>query len=270
MLKRICFIISLSTLSTIFTISSSIKILKLGGGVITDKSAKIGVARKDVIGQIAKEISQYDGKIILVNGAGSFGHPLAKKYNLKNQFCIDGTIETHNSVRKLNQIIVNALIENGVKAISVDPMSCIVCQGGRIESMQVDTIKEMIKNGFVPVLFGDMVMDTQKGACILSGDQIMTYLAKKLETSILGFGSIENGVYDENKRIIPKIDKENFKEIKKQIGESKFTDSTGGMLGKVNELLETPDIVAYIFNAEQEGNITKFLNNGKVGTQITS
>jgi len=166
------------TVSLGFSAVETIKILKLGVGVVTDKNAQSGIAKKDIIDQIAQEISQYKGKLILINGAGSFGHPLAKQYNLKHEFNIMGAIETHNSVRKLNEMIVASLLKHGVKAISIDPMSSTVCQNGRVISMQIDNIKLLLDNGFVPVLFGDVVMDINKKTCILSGDRTPTKCRK--------------------------------------------------------------------------------------------
>ena len=70
------------------------KILKLGGSVITDKSAPVGVARINVIDCIAQQIALYGHPIILVHGTGSFGHPLYHAYNLENEFNLEGTIPT--------------------------------------------------------------------------------------------------------------------------------------------------------------------------------
>jgi len=251
-------------------IQTPIKILKLGGGVITDKSAAKGVAKKEVIRAIAKEIATYQKPLIIINGAGSFGHPLAKKYKLTTTFHDLGTIETHNSVRKLNSMLVAALVDQGVKAISVDPMSCILCNNKKITSMEIKIIKNMLKIGYVPVLFGDMVMDEERGACVLSGDKIAPYLAKQLGNCVIGIGSLEDGVYDDHKKIIPQIDSFNFDQIKKNITGSLYIDVTGGMLGKVKELLEIKGLTSYVFNGTKPENIRAFLCDKEIGTKIVS
>jgi len=87
---------------------------------------------------------------------------------------------------------------------------------------------------------------------------------------VLGFGSIEDGVYDQNGHAISRIDNSNFDNFKKQIGGSKHTDVTGGMLQKVREILGTNNITSYIFNAAQKGNVYKFLHGEKIGTEIIS
>ena len=58
--------------------------MKLGGGLITDKSS-FKTAKKGVIDSICSEISKIIANghsVILIHGAGSFGHLLAKKWSL--------------------------------------------------------------------------------------------------------------------------------------------------------------------------------------------
>ena len=60
---------------------SDLMILKLGGSVITDKSTSYATADEKNIELIANEIlkckKDFNFKLIIVHGAGSFGHPLA-------------------------------------------------------------------------------------------------------------------------------------------------------------------------------------------------
>jgi isopentenyl phosphate kinase len=247
-------------------------ILKLGGSVITDKNADEGVVREADLLRIAKEVSKFQGKLIIVHGAGSFGHTYAKKYGLDKGFDPEGAIITHESVKKLSSTVVDSLNHFGVRAIAVHPMCCTVCKNRRIESMYLDNIKLMIDKGFIPVLHGDVVMDLELGACVLSGDQIVPYLAKELGITRLGLGSAENGVLDKEGKTVPEITPGKFEDFKQYIRGSESTDVTGGMLGKVQELLELSKmscITSYIFNAGKENNIYRFLNGESIGTKIT-
>lgn len=253
-------------------VSNEPVILKLGGSVITDKNADEGVVREAELLRIAKEVSEFQGKLIIVHGAGSFGHTYAKKYGLDKGFDPEGAIITHESVKKLASTVVNALNHFGVRAIAVHPMCCTVCKNRRIESMYLDNIKLMIEKGFIPVLHGDVVMDLELGACVLSGDQIVPYLAKELGITRLGLGSAENGVLDKDGETVPEITPDKFETFKHYIKGSESTDVTGGMLGKVQELLElskTSCITSYIFNAGKEDNIYRFLSGESIGTRIS-
>ena len=59
-------------------------VIKLGGGLITDKS-RYKLVREERIMSVCKVISKLkkdDDSVILVHGAGSFGHLEAKKWHL--------------------------------------------------------------------------------------------------------------------------------------------------------------------------------------------
>ena len=56
-------------------------IIKLGGSVITDKTKK-QTFKKEVMGNLATQIKKADKQIIIVHGAGSFGHVLAKEFDI--------------------------------------------------------------------------------------------------------------------------------------------------------------------------------------------
>ena len=54
-------------------------ILKLGGSVITDKT-KEKTFKEKLMDDLALKIKKANKQLIIVHGAGSFGHILAKKY----------------------------------------------------------------------------------------------------------------------------------------------------------------------------------------------
>ncbi|MBN2110437.1 MAG: isopentenyl phosphate kinase family protein [Methanosarcinaceae archaeon] len=250
----------------------SITVLKIGGSVITDKGKDEGTARTGEIRRIAEEIAGYDSRLVIVHGAGSFGHPQAKRYDINGKFDPRGSIITHLSVKRLNSLIVAALNEAGVNAIGVHPMNCVLSEDTRIRNMFLEQISTMIDSSFVPVLHGDVVMDRELGTSVLSGDQIVPYLAYRLKAERIGIGSAEDGVLDGKGRTIERITPANFKEIKRFIGGSASTDVTGGMLGKVLELLnlsESSNINSYIFNAGHPGNVSGFLSGRNIGTAIS-
>lgn len=252
--------------------SESLTMLKIGGSVITDKRADDGVVRVNEIRRIAQEISGFKGKLIIVHGAGSFGHPQAKKFSINEQFNATGSIITHLSVKGLCSMVVDILNENGICAVGVHPMCCMLADNGRIQTMFLDHIYCMLERGIIPVLHGDVVMDNSLGTSVISGDQIVPYLAKQMKAGLLGIGSATEGVLDDKGSTIPIITPKNFENVKKHIRGSENTDVTGGMLGKVQEMLELSDssyITSHIFDASKPGNIERFLKGEKIGTAIT-
>ena len=60
-------------------------LVKLGGSVITDK-ARYRVFNKDRVARLCSEIAESGKDVIVVHGAGSFGHVLAKRHSLQDGY----------------------------------------------------------------------------------------------------------------------------------------------------------------------------------------
>ena len=67
-------------------------IIKLGGSVITQKE-KQATFRVDVMNNLAKQISQSVEPVILIHGAGSFGHGFARQYSLNEGFSSEAALQ---------------------------------------------------------------------------------------------------------------------------------------------------------------------------------
>ena len=252
----------------------SLIILKIGGRVITDKGS-ISRAREAEIGRISHEIAAFrndsDSRLILIHGAGSFGHPQAMKYRLNEGFDVQGVYLTHLSVKLLNSRVVESLNNAGVHSLPVHPLSSCLLDNGKLVDFQLGQIKAMLEKDIVPVLHGDVVMDITRGASVLSGDRIVHYLALLLKASKIGAGSDVDGVLGEEETVIRKITHFSFMDLKRNIKGSGCTDITGGMNGKVSELLELAGkgIDSRIFNASRKGMVSRFLYGEDVGTLIS-
>lgn len=247
---------------------SMIKILKIGGSVLTDKN-RPGSARTEEIERIAREATASSLGLVIVHGAGSFGHIPAKKYGLPERFDPEGLRETHTSVVRLNELVVSALSRAGANPVPVHPLSCVLLKGGRIETAFTKPISEMVKHGLVPVLHGDVAMDTLRGSGIVSGDQLVSYLARALGAEVVAVGTDVDGVIFEGV-VLPRVTRADLPMIAVSLGDSTGIDVTGGMRGKLLELLDLADagIASAIFNAGIEGMLEKALKGESVGTRV--
>jgi len=254
-------------------------IVKLGGSVITDKRKKL-VVKRAALKRLAVELASAKGPLVIVHGGGSFGHPLASKYGIadgyKSKDQLMGLSLTHRAMELLNYYVIEALHKSGIPAIAVQPSSCTILNDGRIESMDIEPIKRMLALKLVPVLYGDVVLDVKRGVKILSGDQIVSYLARKLGASRVIMGVDVDGVYTdapkENKRaeIVRKITPAD-KGLVSSLGSAGAEDVTGGMKNKVSELLDLArlGVEAKIVNAAKP-NVLREAIQGKrvIGTTI--
>ncbi|MDD1717900.1 MAG: isopentenyl phosphate kinase family protein [Methanoregulaceae archaeon] len=212
-------------------------LLKLGGSVITDKSGDCAIDHA-AISRLAGVIgSRPRTSLLIVHGAGSCGHPEAKRYRIAEGLDgsnLAGVFATHRSVLRLNDALVEALRENGLEAIGISPIAAAVTDNGRIKSFASGPLEEMLGRHMVPVLHGDVVMDCSRGASIVSGDQLTRFLAVALCANRVGLATDVPGVIDQE-RVVRVITPENAGDI--ELEGSGHPDVTDGMRGKINELL---------------------------------
>jgi len=249
--------------------------------VITDKKKPL-TPNLNAIGRLADEISQANiSSLILVHGGGSFGHPVAEKYGIAKGYVdpsqVLGFAATHLAMTLLNSWVMEALISRNIPAVEVHPSSCLVTTDGRIRNMELKPLIKMIKMGVVPVLYGDAVPDSTKGFTILSGDQLVSWLAIKLGAERIIMGADVDGLYtadpktDSSAQLVDHITLEELKSLEYNIEGSKATDVTGGMLGKMREVILAIEhgIKTVIVNATLSGTVYKSLTEKKVkGTVI--
>lgn len=232
-------------------------VLKIGGSVITRKDLE-GRCRAATIMRIGREIG-CRRNLVLIHGAGSYGHPLARRG--------ESPLRMHSSVCRLNEIFVRSLSRSGAKVIPIHPMSCVLAENGRIKSMRMDVIRKLLEEGCIPVLHGDVVADDAAGFSIISGDQLAVYIAKKLNAKLVGMGTDVDGIVIRG-RVLREIGYDELDEVISMVGGSKAVDVTRGMRGKLEEIRALSPIPCMIFNAMRNGEICRFLNGEVVGTLI--
>ncbi len=230
-------------------------VLKLGGSVVTDKSGECSIDHAR-LGEIAEQVAARRAlTLLVVHGAGSCGHPEARRYRLERGIDagnISGIYQTHRAVCRLNDAVVGALRNAGIEAVGIHPLDLALAEDGRLVRFESEHIAEMLRRGVTPVLHGDVVMDRKRGACIVSGDQLVAYLARALAIGRVGLATDVDGVL-QNGAVVPRIDSRSC--ISLSIGGSDNTDVTGGMRGKIAELLALADagIESHIFHAAKIG-----------------
>ena len=255
------------------------QILKLGGSVITHKDEFFSPNQEN-IERLTEEIKASNEKsLIIIHGAGSFGHPVAKKHSisdgLKNKDQLIGFSETHQSMTRLNQIIVDKLLEAGVPAFGISTSSMLVTSGKRLVDIDLSIIRQLLDTGLVPVMYGDAVLDTEQGIAILSGDQLIVRLAIELDAERVIFGSDVDGIFTSNPKLhsdAKLIKQVSLSNMTADVGDTTFTDVTGGMMGK---LAEAEDAVkagteVVFLNATADNRVKMALRGEKVmGTLLT-
>ena len=165
--------------------NDDIIIIKLGGSLLTDKKEPFSL-REQVCKNIVGQIVSAQKKLILVHGGGSFGHPLAEKYKInqgRNDQIKDqliGLTKTHEAMTQLNSFIVNEFLKHDYPTISLQPSSIFINKSGELSFVNSGVIESLLDLNIMPVLYGDILIDTNNNFKILSGDEIILKLCKRL------------------------------------------------------------------------------------------
>jgi isopentenyl phosphate kinase len=260
-----------------------IALIKLGGSLITDKD-KPYTARPEIMQQLVREVHLIRNqnphlKLIIGNGAGSFAHQSAKKYNTIEGFFSDadqlGFCLVHQDAVHLNLLLAKIFLQAGLPVVSLPPLTMAVTQNKKLLATNFSSIENSLESGLIPLVFGDVVLDKSIGGTILSTDKLLAELAKYfhnqgLKVRLVNAGNYP-GVRDEHGQVLSHITQSNYSQIKPSLGQSESVDVTGGMAKKVEEFLAVSSlgIDCWIIDGNIPGNLAQtVLGQPSLGTLI--
>jgi len=218
-------------------------IIKFGGSVITDKAKKC-CFKKDIVDRLASELKHANKEIILIHGAGSFGHILAKKYKLNDGFRqkkqIEGLALTQAMVQRLNNLVLASMHTHNLPAISIPPHAVLSLSNHKQSRMNYSIFQRYLDLGFMPVSFGDVTLDRKLGFSICSGDLLVQLLAVEFKPEKVIFVFDEDGLYSANpkgNRNATFIEHTTIKDLNKFTTQlNAHVDVTKGMKGKLSTI----------------------------------
>lgn len=260
----------------------SLIFIKIGGSLITDKTKPFTLNEKalDAICEEIKRAQSLGKQFVVGHGHGSFAHVPAKKYQthkgIVNEESYRGIAEVADVAARLNRIVVNKLFEKGVNAVSVSPLSTMTAENHALKSLFSDSIEELLRLNILPVVYGDVIVDTKTGCTIFSTEKVLGYLALHLKKKgytierIIHCGQT-NGVYDADGKTIPLITPKTISVYQAALSGSHGTDVTGGMEHKVEEtlVLAQAGIPGLIIDGIEHGTLSKAVAGEDVlGTRV--
>ncbi len=180
------------------------------------------------------------------HGSGSFGHFAARHSGIAEGLHypeqLTGLSLTQQQAATLHRLVVKELFTAGATPFSIAPSSAIVAAAGRPVAFLEEPLFLALRNGLLPVLYGDVVMDREQGVAICSTEQVFETVAQSLLDRgwtirrALWFGETD-GLWDADGRTVPRLSAATFGEAAGAIGEPAGTDVTGGMLHRVETAL---------------------------------
>jgi len=177
--------------------------------VITNKD-RLRSFRRSACLRLCKELRPARHELLMVHGAGSFGHILAERANMADGVERDDLkqlqliAQIHRDVRKLNNKVLDCMNKNHLQGFSVPPYTVASFASGKLIEFCPENFERLLSNQLLPVTFGDIVPDRDRAFSICSGDLMMLALAKHFEPETVIFVADVDGVFDKDPRRYPK------------------------------------------------------------------
>ncbi|HKS59203.1 MAG TPA: isopentenyl phosphate kinase [Thermoplasmata archaeon] len=249
-------------------------IVKLGGSVLTRKREAPRIRLK-VLARLAEEIASASVPLVLLHGAGSFGHPGAVRFGLAlppskpaDPHRVRGAAIVGREVRKLHQAVLTALVDAGASPGSLPAAALALNRAGTLERLEVGPFETLLSRQMTPVSFGDVVPDVAWGFSILSADTLAVELARHLKATRVLFVSDVAGVFaptpsGATRQIVPELTPAALTHLAPAAG---VADVTGGIRTKVAAMLELGDlgIQAGLISGLSHGSLSRALKGEKV------
>lgn len=237
--------------------------LKLGGSVLTNKGAA-GRPRFRALPcrRLLREVRRVADRepVILVLGAGSWGHPLALRYGVGKRAIGGGRlrealVRIQATVRALRGRVLAEAQRVGLTAADLPAGALAYSRRGELY-FDAALLGRYADRGIVPITGGDVILDDRLGIRVLSGDEILEALALQLSPRRVVFVSDVDGIRV-GRRIVERLTPAQAGALLPRVGRGR--DSTAGMRGKL----------AHAARIAQRG-VTVMVVNGNVPGRLRS
>jgi isopentenyl phosphate kinase len=262
--------------------------LKLGGALLTDKDAREAV-RWPVLARLAAEVAAWIAgpvpPLVLAHGSGSFAHRAVRETGLDAQPADrHAAARVSAAARRLNVHVVGALLDVGLAPVAVPGMVLATCRGGRVTAVRSDIVAGLLAAGLLPVVYGDVAPDLERGSAVASTEALLAALAAGLAPTRIVLATDVDGVFSADPhgagaaQPIATLTPADSPDLAAMLGGARpgVVDVTGGMAGKVAAMLDLvarqPDLDVRIVSGLRPGAIAAALNGAATagGTRLAA
>ena len=162
--------------------------------------------------------------------------------------------------------------KQGLPAVSIPPHATFMFDNHQVHQFQGALYRQYLSYGYIPVTYGDVILDKTQGFSICSGDTLILLLAAKFHPEKVIFVIDEDGLYEDNPKknpdaaFIHQVTSDKLRAITTKHDD--HADVTGGMQGKIDTILQITqqNIDVMLLN----GNKPDRLYDSLVGNETTS
>ena len=265
---------------------SELVLIKLGGSLITHKRRDRTVRRAEllrIVDEVAALARHSRLPVLLGHGSGSFGHVAAAASGVQNgmvgRAAPLGVSQTQAAASKLHAVVMSALRDTGVAAYSVAPSSAIISRGpGLRPRVYLEPVRSALARGLLPVTYGDIVMDRQRGCSICSTETALLAFTRALRSTdwrvsdAVWLGDTD-GILDEVGASIARVRLRDARHVRRLVNGAVATDVTGGMSHRLETALALARIGvrSYLLDGRRPGILQRALQGVSVpGTIVES
>lgn len=212
-------------------------LVKLGGSLLTDKATE-GSFKRAVARRLVSEVAKAEVPCVLLHGAGSFGHPQAKKHRIGQvRPRPEGVADVLAAVAQLHTEMLVLANDAGLRPLSI-PLCNARSEGDDLVDLPGPEVAKAVDEGFTPMLCGTLVRDARNGWRVVSADELMARLAAELQPRLSVYATDVDGVLDRdpadpNAKLMPRV----TPGIAIAVPTGKGDDVTGRMHGKLQHAL---------------------------------
>jgi isopentenyl phosphate kinase len=224
--------------------------IKFGGSFISPKRSKremlLGSRIENAARKIRKALDYAEKNgaglsIVLGHGAGRFGHAPAKHFAARQgytaRFGWAPLPRIREAMLRMNLRFIEHCRRGGLLPLTVSPFAVAAGSGGRLARLDTTTIRQLLKNGQIPLIHGDIILDSRQGFAIASTEELLAQLAGEIRFDRIVMLTDVDGVLDRDGVTIPLITPRNIQRHLGSLSGSRGPDVTGGMSDKVKNLL---------------------------------
>ena len=256
-------------------------LIKFGGSLITDKNTARSFRRSAVM-RLASQLRhlrslEEERRIVIGHGSGSFGHHEAQKHNTAQGVYSEedrvGFARVGAVATELSLLLLNELLAHGLPTMRFQPSTTLVANDHEIASFDNRALSVALEKQILPLVHGDIALDQIIGGTIISTEFIFAHLVEPLRVQeIILLGEVD-GVFDQAGGVIPVITPHSLPGVLSALKGSRGVDVTGGMLQKVQTMVDLvqkhPSLNVIIGNGNRDDILIDLLvNRCNIGTRI--
>src|SRR4029079_15858070 len=128
-----------------------------------------------------------------------------------------------------NYLVCDCLQAAGLPVWRIQPSASLMAHNGDVVAMSMNSIEVALSNALIPVVYGDVSLDSAIGGTVVSTEKLFFYLSTVLSVQRVFLLGEVRGVYGASGEVVGLITRGNYGSLVSVVSGSGGVDVTGGM-----------------------------------------